>query len=59
MVIPCVVMRDELETSMRMVGINTLEEAHRGLVNTLDLDHLVPSTMGDGDMKSVREKSKL
>ena len=39
------VLRDELETSMRMVGITDLSQVHPGLVNTLDVDHLIPQTL--------------
>lgn len=39
------VLKDELETSMRMVGITDLSQVHPGLVNTLDVDPLVPKTM--------------
>ncbi|TKA59767.1 hypothetical protein B0A49_10873 [Cryomyces minteri] len=38
-------MRDELETSMRMIGITDLSQVHPGLVNTLDVDHLVPTSL--------------
>jgi L-lactate dehydrogenase (cytochrome) len=40
------VMQDELETAMRLVGITSLEQVHPGLVNTKDLDYLVPSSAG-------------
>ncbi|KAA8649138.1 hypothetical protein EYZ11_011720 [Aspergillus tanneri] len=36
------IMRDELETAMRNTGITTLDEAGPELVNTGDIDHLVP-----------------
>lgn len=39
------VLRDELETSMRMVGVTNLSQVHPGLVNTLDVDHLIPMTV--------------
>ena len=39
------VLKDELETSMRMIGITDLSQVHPGLVNTLDVDPLVPTTM--------------
>lgn len=38
------VMRDELETSMRNSGIISLDEAGPHLVNTGDVDHLVPDS---------------
>ncbi|KAE8146704.1 FMN-dependent dehydrogenase-domain-containing protein [Aspergillus avenaceus] len=37
------IMRDELETAMRNNGITSLDEAAPYLVNTADIDHLVPS----------------
>lgn len=37
-----VVMRDELETAMRNIGITSLDEAGPHLVHTGDVDHLVP-----------------
>ncbi|GCB20389.1 cytochrome b2, mitochondrial [Aspergillus awamori] len=37
-----VVMRDELETTMKLLGITDLSQAHLGLLNTLDVDHLIP-----------------
>ncbi|KAK7732882.1 hypothetical protein SLS57_000825 [Botryosphaeria dothidea] len=39
------VMRDELETSMKLLGITDLSQVHPGLVNTLDVDHLIPTTI--------------
>ncbi|OJJ53152.1 hypothetical protein ASPSYDRAFT_94975 [Aspergillus sydowii CBS 593.65] len=38
------IMRDELETSMRNNGIISLDEAGPHLVNTGDVDHLVPDS---------------
>ena len=37
---------DELETTMRMCGVTSLDELHPGLVNTGDIDHMVPGTTG-------------
>ncbi|KAH6668091.1 cytochrome b2 [Plectosphaerella plurivora] len=37
------ILKDELETSMRLAGVRTLEEATAKLVNTRDIDHLVAS----------------
>lgn len=31
-------------SSVKLVGITNIDQAHPGLVNTLDIDHLVPST---------------
>lgn len=38
------VLKDEMESVMKLIGIKNLSEVHPGLVNTLDVDHLVPST---------------
>jgi L-lactate dehydrogenase (cytochrome) len=38
------VLRDELETTMKMCGVTSLEEVHPGFVNTLAVDHLIPSS---------------
>ncbi|GLA92367.1 hypothetical protein AtubIFM57143_007888 [Aspergillus tubingensis] len=37
------IMRDELETTMKLLGITDLSQAHPGLLNTLDVDHLIPN----------------
>lgn len=39
-------LRDEMESAMKLLGIKNLSEVHPGLVNTSDIDHLVPSTSG-------------
>lgn len=39
-----IVMQDELKTAMRNTGITSLDEAGSHLVNTADIDHLVPSS---------------
>lgn len=39
--LPFPVLKDELETSMRLCGITSLDEATPALVNTRDIDHLV------------------
>ena len=40
------VMKDELSVAMALVGITSLDQAHPGLVNTNDVDYLVPRTEG-------------
>lgn len=37
------VLKDEMESVMKLIGIKDLSEVHPGLVNTSDVDHLVPS----------------
>ena len=40
------VLKDEMESVMKLIGIKDLSEVHPGLVNTSDIDHLVPSGSG-------------
>ena len=40
-----VVLKDEMESVMKLLGIKNLSEVHPGLVNTSDVDRLVPSTV--------------
>ncbi|KFY12188.1 hypothetical protein V492_04037 [Pseudogymnoascus sp. VKM F-4246] len=40
------IMRDELETTMKLCGVTDLSQVHPGLVNTLAIDHLVPGGEG-------------
>ena len=37
-----VVLRDELETTMKMMGVTDLSQVHPGMVNTRAVDHLIP-----------------
>lgn len=41
-----VVMKDEMETTMRLLGITDLSQVHPGFLNTLDIDHLIPKSLG-------------
>lgn len=41
-----IVLKDELETSMRLCGITSLDEATPDLVNTLDVDYMVVPKKG-------------
>ncbi|GJC82160.1 cytochrome b2, mitochondrial [Colletotrichum liriopes] len=36
------ILRDELETTMKMCGVTSLDQVHPGFLNTLAVDHLVP-----------------
>lgn len=38
------ILRDEMESAMKLIGIKDLSEVHPGLVNTSDVDHLVPDS---------------
>ncbi|KAK3501511.1 FMN-dependent dehydrogenase [Neurospora crassa] len=39
------ILNDELETTMKMCGITSLDQVHPGLLNTRAVDHLVPETV--------------
>ncbi|KAL2678435.1 hypothetical protein Neosp_009181 [[Neocosmospora] mangrovei] len=52
------ILKDELETSMRLCGITSFEEARPRLVNTLDVNHLVVSDE-DEEESPRRRVSKL
>ncbi|KAI8205233.1 hypothetical protein K4K52_004392 [Colletotrichum sp. SAR 10_76] len=39
-------LKEEMESAMKLIGIKNLAEAHPGLVNTADVDHLVPAGIG-------------
>lgn len=41
----CVVLHDELEVAMKLCGITDLSQATPALLNTADIDHLVPGKM--------------
>ncbi|KAL0783281.1 hypothetical protein CaCOL14_001187 [Colletotrichum acutatum] len=54
------ILKDELETSMRLCGITSLSQATPAMVNTLDIDHLVVSEDRARQKKPVRRpRSKL
>ncbi|KAJ9623666.1 hypothetical protein H2203_005928 [Taxawa tesnikishii (nom. ined.)] len=52
-------LKDELEVSMKMVGITDLSQVHPGLVNTLDVDHLVPSSLEGHPYAKWRPRARL
>ncbi|KAL2214543.1 cytochrome b2 [Sarocladium strictum] len=53
------ILKDELEVSMRLCGITSLEQATPELVNTLDIDYLVKNGEAQRDVQSGRLHSKL
>ncbi|KAH7242108.1 FMN-dependent dehydrogenase-domain-containing protein [Fusarium tricinctum] len=50
----CNILKDELETSMRLCGITSLSQATPSLMNSLDIDHLV---VGDGCTNNTRRRN--
>lgn len=54
------VLNDELETTMRMCGVTSLNQVHPGLLNTLAVDHLIPTSDDHPYAKwRPREKSRI
>ncbi|OLN92079.1 Cytochrome b2, mitochondrial 2 [Colletotrichum chlorophyti] len=54
------ILKDELETSMRLCGITSLQQATPALVNTLDVDYMVVSEEQARHKKAIRRpRSKL
>lgn len=53
------IFRDELEVAMRNCGVTTLDEVGPGLVNTGDLDHLVPRTEGHPYVRDRRRRKEM
>lgn len=53
------IVQDEVETTMKLVGINRLSQAHGGLVNTRDVDHLVPEDFGEHPYVRNGERARL
>ncbi|TVY89002.1 Cytochrome b2, mitochondrial [Lachnellula willkommii] len=52
------ILKDELETTMRMMGVTDLSQVHPGMLNTKAVDHLIP----DGEEHAYakwRPKSKI
>ena len=45
-------MKDELETSMRLLGMTDVSQAHPRYLNTCDIDGLVPESV-DGTFEEI------
>lgn len=52
------ILRDEMESAMKLMGIRDLSEVHPGLVNTRDVDHLVPDQQ-DHPYAKWRPKARI
>ncbi|KAJ5150731.1 Aldolase-type TIM barrel [Penicillium coprophilum] len=53
------IMQDELETSMRNIGITSLAEASPDLVHTGDVDHLVPASRSHPYAQAIAKGRRL
>lgn len=51
-----IVLKDELETAMRLVGITDLSQVNSRFVNTKDLDYLVMDSIANGDGFVLKSK---
>jgi L-lactate dehydrogenase (cytochrome) len=38
-------MKDEMETTMRLLGITSLEQCHPRYLNICDVEHLIPKSL--------------
>lgn len=52
------ILKDELETTMRMLGITDLSQVHPGLLNTRAVDHLIPD-MEEHPYAKWRPKARI
>ncbi|KAL3427897.1 cytochrome b2 [Phlyctema vagabunda] len=53
------ILKDELETTMRMCGITDLSQVHPGILNTRAVDHLIPDLSDEHPYAKWRHKSRL
>ncbi|KAH8818999.1 FMN-dependent dehydrogenase-domain-containing protein [Xylogone sp. PMI_703] len=53
------ILRDELETTMRLMGITDLSQVHPGLVNTGAVDHLIPDGNEEHPYARWRPKARI
>ncbi|KZL82522.1 cytochrome b2 [Colletotrichum incanum] len=53
------ILKDELETSMRLCGVTSLRQITPAMVNTRDVDYLVVSEERSRQKKPLRPRSKL
>ncbi|KAF2813009.1 uncharacterized protein BDZ99DRAFT_437790 [Mytilinidion resinicola] len=53
------ILKDELETSMRLCGITDIDQLHPGLLNTQDIDHLVTNEVDRHPWVKWKPKAKI
>ncbi len=46
------VLRDELEATMKICGVTTVDQLHAGYLNTLEVDHAISTVAGAKHLKS-------
>ncbi|KAK1989402.1 FMN-dependent dehydrogenase [Colletotrichum cereale] len=50
------ILRDELETTMKMCGVTSLDQVHPGFLNTLAVDHLIPGRLDNPNTPWCRDR---
>lgn len=53
------VLKDEIEVSMKLSGLTSLDQAGPDLLNTADVDHLIRSAQKFPALKGRQERSRL
>jgi L-lactate dehydrogenase (cytochrome) len=53
------VLKDEIEVSMKLAGLTSLDQAGPELLNTADIDHLIRSAQVFPALKGRQEKARL
>ncbi|RDW73535.1 putative L-lactate dehydrogenase-1 [Coleophoma cylindrospora] len=53
------ILKDELETTMRLCGITDLSQVHPGLLNTRAVDHLIPDLSDEHPYAKWRPKARI
>jgi L-lactate dehydrogenase (cytochrome) len=50
------ILKDEMETTMRLLGATSLSQLHPGMLNTRAVDHLIPTSYHEPDASSSQFK---
>ncbi|KAA8572395.1 hypothetical protein EYC84_003017 [Monilinia fructicola] len=53
------ILKDELETTMRMMGVTDISQVHPGMLNTRAVDHLIPDGEEDHPYAKWRPKARI
>jgi L-lactate dehydrogenase (cytochrome) len=53
------VLKDEIEVSMKLAGLTSLDQAGPELLNTADVDHLIRSAQVFPALQGRQEKARL
>jgi L-lactate dehydrogenase (cytochrome) len=50
------ILKDEIETTLRLLGVTSLSQLHPGLLNTRHVDHLIPENYQESEAPSLQSK---